>query len=362
VDLRSPALARHGLLLLWLWIPTLMLVFKRGLFHYYFDILYPAPFIAAALLLAGVIASVRHARARSWARGAVFALLCLLVIVQVHSLRRWWALTIARGAMPIPGALVRWSPSIPPDGDLMPMRYKQRIVASLLQTVGHDRDVFYRRVHGSAFDDVLQDKGLFFDWLSRRPRPAGPVASSPSRHVAVLHPGLLGQGPNVPLSERVGPFSIVGYTPLIDYGSWEYLDAGTAPPGPSAERTWRPLRLPTRSLPDPATFGYPPLTGWSGMPLLIRGSIRAREPAGSLTLVVSIMDRGEGAHHVDHCRLEDTRVVPRSALRYFTLVALHSEAAFDLSSQLRAGPNVVTCQITGRGTEFDVDVYEIPGR
>jgi hypothetical protein len=95
--------------------------------------------------------------------------------------------------------------------------------------------------------------------------------------------------------------------------------------------------------------------------VIIRGVVHSPAAEGSVALVVSIMDRGEGVHQVEDCRVNDQRLVPRSALRYFTLVALHAETVFAMFSQFRDARNVVTCRITGRGREFDVDVYEIRG-
>ena len=361
-SLRDPEVAPHGLLALWLWVPILILSVKRGILnHYYFDVLYPALFLAAAVPLTDLVAFVRArglARGAARLRTAVLVFVLLLVVSQVAVVRRLLSVTAARGHIPVPNDLITWGfPGTLPDGDTMPMRHKKGIVAAVIALVGADPSAFYRRVHGAAFEELLQDKGAFFDWLSRTTTTGRPPAAPVSLHVAVFP--IAGHDFRGPLTRRVGPFAVVAQTPFIDYSSWEYAHDGTsASPGAA----WRPLRIPTRGVPDPAEPGYPPLFDWSRMPVLIRGVLDAPEPTGSIALVVSIVDRQGSDHRVEACWMNDAPLPPGKASRFYTpvaSVAINSETVFNLSGSLRAGRNVVGCRIVGQGTAFDLDVYEI---
>lgn len=358
-SLRDPEAARHGLLALWLWVPILMLSVKRGILnHYYFDVLYPGLFLAAAVPLTDLVALVRARGLARWAvvlRGAVLVFVLLVIVSQVALLRRLLTVTAARGHLPVPNDLITWSlPGTLPDGDTMPMRHKKGIVAAVIALIGTDPSAFYRRVHGATFEELLQDKGAFFDWLSRTTTANGPAPSPVPLHIAVFPAA--GHDFRGPLTRRVGPFAVVAQTPFIDYKSWEYAHDGTSAPSGT---TWRPLRMPTRGVPDRAQPGYPPRFDWSRMPVLIRGVLDAPEPTGSLALVVSIADHHGSEHRVEACWVNDAPLPPGKASRFYTPVAITSETVFDLSGWLRAGRNVVGCRITGQGPAFDLDVYEI---
>lgn len=352
--LRDPDVAPHALLVLWIWIPIAILSVKRGaLNHYYFDVLYPGLFVAAAIPLADLVAVARAragARAAALAQAAVVAFVVLVGLSQVGVLRRILTITAARGHLPVPTQLITWGfAGVLPDGETMPVRYKKGIVAAAIDLVGGEPATFYQRVHGAAVEELLQDKGTFLDWLSPS---AVPTAATRPLHVAVF-PTSSRHDFRGPLARRVGPFTVAAQTPYIDYRSWEYT-----PDGPTS--AWKPLRVPTRGVPDPAAPGYPPLFDWGTMPVLVRGILDAPHPEGAFTLVVAIVDRaGGGDHRVDACWLNDAPLPPGAVSLSYTPVAVNSETAFDLSGHLRPGRNAVGCRIGGRGTAFDLDVYEI---
>lgn len=362
---RGQGSPRDGLLLLWIWIPLLILSLKRGAVnHYYFDVLYPAPFLAVGVLLTDLVAVTRARghRGAAWAlRAAVVVLVALVVASQVAILHRLSALTAARGHLPVPNPLLTWGIPAPlPDGDTMPVRYRKAIVKALIAHIGADREALRRRVHGMAFEEVLEDKETFFDWLSRRPAAAG-RALAPGQHVAVVR-GRPGREAPEGGTRPIGPFSVVTYTPTVDYSSWEYAAAGR-PDGAAPEPTaWRPLPVPTRAAPSDAEPGYPPLFAWPAMPVLVRGRLDTREHQGPRAVAIALLDRQGGDHRVEGCRLDGAPLPPGAASRWYTPVAIISEAVFDLTGRLREGDHTITCLISGQGTAFDLDVYEIgPG-
>jgi hypothetical protein len=353
-----PGSARDGLLLLWIWVPLVMLSLKRGAVnHYYFDVLYPAPFIAAGVLLTDPIGLARaggHGRVAAVLRAAVVVLVALVLGSQVAVLHRLSGLTASRGHIPVPNQLLTWGiPASLPDGDTMPLRYRKAIVDSVITHIGADRAALRRRVHGMAFEEVLEDKESFFDWRSRT-RAAANRALPPDRHLAVVstRPG----GEAAP--PQVGPFRVVAYAPSVDYSSWEYAMGGaegTVPP-PAA---WRPLRVPTRGVPDDAEPGYPPMFVWPGMPVLVRGRLVAPSVPGPRAIAIALVDRLGGDHRVEGCRIDETPLPPGAVARRYTPVAILSEAVFDLPDPLREGGHTITCLISGLGTAFDLDVYEL---
>jgi len=354
-------------LTLWICTPLVLLLFKRGLRSwYYLDVLYPTPFVAGAIILADLL-KYAAPRLRVGSKPLVRSIACVgvlfVAVADVDSLRRLWRLTESSGVMPLPSAIIAGGSvdsSFPVE--LMPIRYKERIVRAIVKRTHFEPTAFYRRVHGSAFDAVAEDGGFFFETLSGKwpPRPGSDSSLTP--HYAVLGPGLTDRfAPPSPL-ERVGPFTIIEYVPLIDYSSWAYSDDGGA--GGVARRLegggWTPVLIPTRGIPDVTVYGYSTPSSWPEVPVLLRGEIEVKRVPVRFRLVVALRQH-EGDHRVDACRVNEALAPVDGVFAHSTLRARLSETVLNLSADLHEGRNTVTCRISGNGRRFDLDVYELHG-
>jgi len=330
--------AAAGLLLLWMGTPLVVLdLLSRQFTWYYFDLLYPAPFLATATLLASV--------PRAWpsgaiaARAAVVLVVIVIMVTQAAFVERWWAFGARTGTLPIPpvgelGAPVTEAPVLPH----MSMRARTRLATSLVEKLGSDSVALMTRAHGATIADLLEDKGYFFDWLSAgRPRRAGS-----STHITVLR-------------EPRGSFRIVEYTPQIDYQSWAYART------PVRDGPWTSVRPPTRGRPDRAVYGYPPLFDWGAGPVSLRGTIHVPVAPGTLRIVVALRDEYQSgeAFRVEDFTINNHTVVPERVVSYGSLVGRNQEAIYALPPVVGPGLQTIAFRVTSRGA-FDLDVYEIP--
>jgi len=353
----------YGLLALWIWIPLALLLFKSGLRPWYYrDVLYPAPFMAGAIVLRDVLTYVGPMfglSSRTLWRVVAIGGVALIAVADIGSLVYLRTLTEVSGAMPIPSATISGGP-VESSGPLalMPMRYKERIVRSILERTQFTPQAFYRHVHGYPFDGVIEDGGFFFEALaSKREGNAGTSAGS-APHYAVIGPGLARRVKAVSAMPRVGPFTIVEYRPLVDYRSWAYAPARNS--GGAPEDGWVPVAIPTRGIPGRQTYPYPLPFAWPEAPVLLRGVVEANGIPSSFRLVVALRwwHEREG-YRVDECRVNDAVTPVDGVFNSATLSGVTSETVFNVSGYLRQGRNLVTCRISGAGRRFDVDVYEL---
>jgi hypothetical protein len=354
----------YGLLSLWIWTTLVLILFKRGLRSwYYLDLLYPAPFIAGAIVLCELLtyAALRLRLNKGPLVGVVALVGVLLVaLADAESLRRLWKLTTSSGVMRLPNAVISGggvdgSSSV----ELMPIRYKEGIVRALVSRARFEPEAFYRRVHGSAFDAVVEDGGFFFERLARgRPRPDADGQGAP--HYAVLGPDLAHRFNPVSILTRVGPFTIVEYVPMIEYGSWRYAKEDAKDDG--AHRLhgegWIAVDMPTRSIPDVTAYGYPATAVWRQVPLLLHGELEVKRAPDHFRLVVALRQY-EGAHRVEACLVNGSPAPMDGVFSHATVGARLTETVFDLSPALHEGRNTVTCRLSGSGRQFDLDVYEL---
>lgn len=352
----------YGLLALWIWAPLALLLFKSGLRPWYYrDVLYPAPFLAGAIVLRDVLTYVGPRLGLSnqtlW-RVVAGSGVALIAVADVGTLAYLRKLTEASGAMPIPSATISGGPvesSVPIA--LMPMRYKERIVRSIVERTPFASPAFYRHVHGYPFDGVIEDGGFFFEAFGSKGEGKAGASPGLAPHYAVIGPGLARRIKAVSPLPRVGPFTIIEYRPLIDYQSWAYAPADNTRGAP--EDRWVPVEIPTRGIPGRQTYPYPLPFTWPEPPVLLRGVVDANRIPSSFRLVVALRWHGEAGSRVDECRVNDSVAPVDGVFQSTTLSGVTSETVFDASGYLQQGRNVVTCRISGAGRRFDVDVYEL---
>jgi hypothetical protein len=365
VGTSDAVLKGYGLLSLWIWTTLVLILFKRGLRSwYYLDLLYPAPFIAGAIVLWEFL-TYAASRLRPWKGGLVGVValvgVLLVALADADSLRRLWQLTTSSGVLLLPSAVISGGPV---DGsspiELMPIRYKEGIVQALVSRARFEPAAFYGRVHGSAFDAVMEDGGFFFEKLAGGERPPTGTTGQGVPHYAVLGPDLGHRFKPASILARIGPFTIIEYVPMIEYGSWRYANEDGH--DGSAHRLhgegWTPVEIPTRHIPDVATYGYPPLAVWRQLPLLLRAELEVKRVPVRFRLVVTLRQH-EGAHRVAACGVNGSWAPMDSVFSHATVGARLTETVFDLSGVLHEGRNTITCRLTGSGRQFDLDVYEL---
>jgi 4-amino-4-deoxy-L-arabinose transferase-like glycosyltransferase len=362
----------RALLILWMVVPLVSLAQKKqALMWYYFDLLYPSQFLAVGLLVdrlsrltvepGRVRAAARRnpRRTLGWSAMAVVAVIVLSQALFLQSLRRD---ILAHGALRLPTAIGLRFPdplwSIRDRGviELMAERYKRDMTAAILADVPKDRVGFYLTVHGSAFEDLIEDRGYFYRVLHRD------GARRDTAHYALVRMRDCPAGLDGAI-RAIGPFQLVRYQPMVQYAFWKY---STDPPpewfaGHLDDSSWALVRLPARNLPDLSEYAQTPLQSWGRSPVYFRGRLDGEGAVDDLQLVVALRDLPpeEYRHRMGRFYLNGRLVQPVAARSYLTALTRSTEAVVPIGSALRKGPNVVAFQVEGTYPAFDVDVYEV---
>jgi 4-amino-4-deoxy-L-arabinose transferase-like glycosyltransferase len=352
------------LLILWIVVPLVALAQKKQvLMWYYFDLLYPSQFLLIGILVDGMTRRMGGEPAKRLATAVGVSAAVLIVGAQalfLGSLRRD---ILNEGYVRLPTEIGLRFPDplwqIREKGilELMPVRYKRELTAAILADSSVDRDAFYQRAHGSAFEDLAEDRGYFLMAL-RRAAAGGPGEA----HYALVRerdwPGGI-EG----VSRKVGPFLVARYEPLVRYAFWRYSSA----PGPDwfsgsfDDSSWALARLPARNPPDLSEYAQTPPTSWERAPVYYRGWIVARGAVEGLTLVVSLRDLPlpEQRHRIAGLYVNGRRLEPVWARSYLTALTRSTEVAFSIGHLLEPRPNLVAFEVNGASPWFDIDVYEV---
>ena len=339
-------------------IPLVMLGILLDTKPYYFNVAYPMPFIAVALCLSraidwvGTIASARARRAL-WAGVAMVVALTVMVQIDFHR-QLWRTIQTTGAAVWTPGRL-----------ELMAIRYKAELARILVEDFGADSMDIFRRVHGSRAQDLLEDKGYFFEWITAAAPPRVAKKPSPSLHYAIVLDEAGGAAPQGRRIARAGPYTVVEYGTLIDYSTWQCAES---PPEDSRLRQrpsagdWAPVQLPTAGLRQASAYGPDPHRSWPSPIGSCRGTLFVSSPRGQrLQIVVSLRAATPGDHTIEAFLLNGAPIVASRVLAHSTFAAHTVDAVFDVSEHRRDGPNALVVQIFGRTPRFDLDVYEIHG-
>jgi hypothetical protein len=352
-----------ALLALWMTIPLVTLVQKKqALMWYYFDILYPSQFLAIGLLVEGIAMAV----AQRGGRRAVLSVAGVVVVsilasqgLFVTSLRRD---VLEHGALRLPTQIGLRSPDplwlVRDRGfiELMPARYKHEVTAAILAGSPMDRTPFYLTVHGSAFEDLIEDRGYFYHRLHRN--GAAPV----DRHYAVVRARDWPDGVDG-TSSATGPFRVVPYRPRVRYAFWKY----TSHPGPTwfgtdaDDSSWPLVRLPARRLPRLDLYAQTPLDSWGTSPVYYRGMIVAEGRVDGLHLIIALRDLPpeEQRHRLGAFYLNGRPRAPVAVRSYLTAMTRSTEAVIEVGGALEKGENLVAFEVRGHAPAFDLDVYEV---
>ena len=159
----------------------------------------------------------------------------------------------------------------------------------------------------------------------------------------------------------VGAYRIVAYHPLIEYESWKW--------SVSPERewwseradnsTWGALTLPARQVPEPAVFAAIPYVKWPGKRVVFRGRMAVSSVGQPVWLVLNIRDSYSSHHEVGGLYLNGQLLKTTRTISYDTANSRNVEVLIDVTSDLRAGSNLIAFEVTGMDGEFDLDLHEL---
>lgn len=361
----------EGLLLLWIVVSVSVLIQKKqALAWYYFDLLYPAQFLVIGIVTDRALqATARKGftrlvqRVASWSVALVVGLIVFTQIFFLAALRRE---VLSVGSLRLPTEIMLRFPDplwfIQERGflEIMAMKYKRALTEAILADSPLDEAAFHGQIHGSAFEDLLEDRGFFFHILRRGETKGGTEA-----HYAVLRerdwPGSI-EG----AFRKIGPFWLVKYQPSIRSSFWKNSDR----PGPGwfdrtfDDSTWTAKPLPARNLPDRSVYAQTPLSSWGGSPIYCRGWIEANGMIDDLHLILALRDLPLKAsrHGIEALYLNGRRIEPIASRSYLTPVTRSTEVVYEVGPSLNRGLNLIAFEVAGGYPDFDLDVYEVRWR
>ena len=266
-------------LLLWLGIPVVVLGLRRTVaWWYYLDVLYPAHFVLAGVAVSTLRSfAIVPSGARAWLPKALSGVVVGLVLSQAAFQVGLQRRIAQQGEVVFDTLKFRVGPDTSGFGALaalfdapkqsigsetpirpvlvsVPLGYRKEILEVLHDRLGVDRAAFWRRVHGDVLG--LPEEN---EYLVRQLGSAGgermELAGARTSHYLVVKASTLEFGRIPPRAARIGPYAIVDYHPLIDYGSWSYEQAEGGGVNSARERDWRRAELPWAGIAGPLLRG-----------------------------------------------------------------------------------------------------------
>lgn len=353
------------LLALWYAFPFAIVPLSRvGAAWYYFDILYPAPFLAIGLLtqispnrwLTGYFIGWD----RRWSWLALSGVISGLMVVQVHFLLSFEQAVSRSGVFPlVPEILLQYpNPqwSMATSWVNMPLRFKMALRTRLLREFGADHAILERTAHGGVYQLLREDKGFLLSPVSR-PKPSKPVNAT--LHYLLLHDDFR-ESADLGREVVVEPYRIMAYHPMLRYESWRW----TAKPEAGwwgtrfDDATWSQVTLPARSIADPSVYGAIPYAQWPRASVAFRGWMDVPTLSQPVWLVLNIRKPYASAHTVAALHLNGQPIEPARTVRFDPFYSHNFEVQAEITSALRLGANLIAFEITGTSGSFDLDVYE----
>jgi len=270
----------YALLILWIVVPILALTQKReALFWYYFDLLYPAQFLVIGVVVDETLQAIGRWGFSTPLKRASYSLVALVVGLMVFSHATFVSSlhrdVIKTGTLRLPTAInlrfpePNWAIREPGSIEFMALRYKRDLTAAILAKFPMDEVTFLQNVHGSAFEDILEDKGFFFQVFARQG-----ATTHDEAHLAVVREQDWSGGGEGTFG-NIGPFWLLKYRPAVRYTSWQYTREPRPQwftPGEDGS-SWTPVRLPARVIPDRSKYVQTHLFYWGTFPMYYRGWI-----------------------------------------------------------------------------------------
>jgi hypothetical protein len=354
----------YCLMALWYALPFAIVPLGRSSPWYYFDILYPAPFLAIGLLtqMSPHRWSRGHFRglSRRWSWLALSGVICGLMVVQVRFLLSFEQAVGRSGVFPIPREFFLNHPhpglATGTDWITMPLRFKWALGKRFLHEFGVDHAILERQAHGSMYELFREDKGFLLSHMSP-PKLSKPA--DPTLHYLLLRDDFRGSTESG-IEVVFEPYTIVAYYPMIRYEFWRWnvnpegMWWGTG----FDDSAWSQVTLPARPVPDPSIYEVIPYAQWPREGLAFRGWLEVPAIVQPVWLVLNIREPYSSAHtvgalHVNGQPIERARTVWSNAFN-----SRNFEVQAEITSALRQGSNLIAFEIKGEGGSFNLDVYE----
>jgi 4-amino-4-deoxy-L-arabinose transferase-like glycosyltransferase len=355
---------RRPYALLALWFALAFIIFpqnKVGVMWYYFDILYPAQFLAIGLLMQAFLDGVPRLNSQhlsGWAQPAVALMVGICILVQAWFTFSYEEQVKRAGVLSLTGHILL-SFADPGRGIMttMPVRYKRDLARRFQQELNVDFHLLEHRAHGAIYQLFREDKGFLFRSVPPHRLHGHP---DPTWHYLIVRHDLsvsLDQGYEL----MVAPYKIVAYQPTIRYESWKW---STSPGAEwwSAEfddAAWPGVTLPARKIPNPAIYEGIPYVRWPGKTVVFRGWLDVPSAAQPLWLGLNIRHSHFVQHDVAAVYLNGQALKASRVDAYDTVNSRNTEVIVDTTSALRGGSNLLAFEITGMSDEFDLDLYEL---
>jgi 4-amino-4-deoxy-L-arabinose transferase-like glycosyltransferase len=357
----EPARRALALLLLWVAVPVLLLGTRRtAVWWYYLDLLYPSPFILAAIGLMSLASVVPiHLRRGSILTTASAALVAAIAIAhgsfQVGLQRR----IDAQGTIAFDASRLSLSPDGGALGEIatLPFHHRFEILRALVEDFRLPDGDLATRVHGVVLGLPEESEYLARYLTGRRGASLAPAPSG--THALVVRSGTgvaAGEGRWRP----VGPYAVLAYEPRIDYESWSYAVVPLDTVDRIPDQGWVPVKLPTGRI-DAAVR--------PGKALVLRGRLRAFAASADARIGVDVISegpldrveaRGNGARlsAIGHTAARSlTRGQTGLPLLYWA-----GETIFAFEQRTAAAANtVLLVAVSGQANVLWVDVWDATG-
>jgi len=224
----------------------------------------------------------------------------------------------------------------------------------LVREFGVRDEAFFRTVHGAVLG-LAEENRYLVAYLSARRDGQGESRPTPDAHYLVAKAGKDNFTLGASRSQRIGPYTIYEYRPLVDYEGWS---CGVTPGSVAHVAEWTRLRVPASDL---------ALGVREGERLFCRGTVHVPPHVGDVKVAVSLVGwaPSEARLHIDGRLLSpvdrEERQDPlmlKAASGWSMGIGSASETVFDLTGSVQPGENIVTIELMGAGSLISFDVYE----
>ena len=360
----------YAVLLIWLGGTVAAALGRRGgLWLYYLDAAYPAPFVFFGIFLSALWGAGVPFRPRFSAvtRAAVILYLAILAVLNVSVLTQFRAETARRGVASLPGfwlnirSMDAWAKERFRYLSIMPTRFRRELAGYFVAREGLTYGECVRRLHGPYAECFLEDKGFWVGWfaggLKAALREKGKAEDAGGLHYMIERPDAPLTPPPARVSRaRVGPFEVAAFLPAMSVSS---LDA-RAPSGARLGVFEIPTGAAGFALPSasPVYRYWEPAFRPGVKSAVLEGEVTAGAFSGPAALCVTV--RSAELVVVKDVLLDGKPVPPRSVY-HLKMLTLASTYSYDLPRIPRGGPHRLRFTLSSRAPlACDVDVYGYP--
>ena len=161
--------------LLWVAVPVLIIHSPTTpIWWYYLDIVYPAPFLLAAIALTAVPSLFSWASAATKLTARTLAAVAVAIVISQACFLLGFQGTVAEGqiVVRVPGLAINGTGSTFETLITLPLGYRRDIVRTLVRDFGVGEDEFPEIVHGAVLG-LIEENRYLISYLSARSEPCG---------------------------------------------------------------------------------------------------------------------------------------------------------------------------------------------